>query len=366
MKYLIVSLVLLTQIGFANIGVFSGDGFSLEFQKNNNIALLNEEVIVTPTRGEVLFNGTFDGMDKVKYKCKFTLKNKNKNSIRVRVAFPLNSDQVKLKEQMPKSKMELISFYNFIAQDKYQIFDVKYKKETKSKEYKNLFIWDIDFNPNETKEVYISYSMPISMNVISAGLKLSYNSSYKKDWYVLLQRSIIEYFGYVTKTALTWSDDTKSAFFKINSKHFEEYLKNRPFMEISSQSLVEKTMRKFASWNSPAIFRDIIGFNFEDSNNSLVYRTTKAEDFQKGFIVRYYILNLPRDVYSLESLIESLRLKGFNTKEDIEDLTDILKEFNSIKTNNKNIKTFLENQVWYKKETQFKIPDEVFDYLDNL
>lgn len=360
MRFLILIVFIIGWLD-ANIGVFSGDGFSLEFINNKYIKLVNEEVEVTPIRGDLLFDGTFKGMDKVRYKCRFRLKNSSSSSIRVRVAFPLNSEQVTLQDKNFDSKMELISFYNFIAQDKNQVFDVKFMQNIKNKEYKNLFSWDIGFNPMQSKDIYISYTMPISMNVISSAKK---SKKYQKEWYKILERSIIEYFGYVSKTASTWAGDIEYANFTIKTNNFEKYLNNRPFMEITSKSLLSKTTKKFSSWHSPMVFRVTKGFDFDIKKNNLIYNVHSSRDLKKGFMVKYYILNLPTDIYSVDSLLDSLRTKGFNTKDDYQDLIDILKEFNGVKTGNSNIYKFIKNQVWFHKKSQKTVPIEVLEYLN--
>lgn len=78
---------LFAHVAFANVGVFSGYGHTIELSKSEEIQMVSEEVEIIPGRGRFLFNGGVPGMDRVEYKCKFKLKNLKNKDMTIRVGF---------------------------------------------------------------------------------------------------------------------------------------------------------------------------------------------------------------------------------------------------------------------------------------
>ena len=50
--------------------------------------------------------------------------------------------------------------------------------------------------------------------------------------------------------------------------------------------------------------------------------------------------------------------------EDRKDLADILREFNGVKTGNERIAKFVQNQVWFGKPGEMRIPDSVLEAIE--
>lgn len=367
MKILYITLLLLhlsihTCIG--NVGVFTGFGHSIELSSTESVQMVSEEVTIIPGRGPFLFNGGVPGMDRVEYHCVFVLKNIQDSEVQIQVGFPLNSQFLNPPYDNNQKTRALVSQYNFISQTDEQQYSVRYSPGDKEKKLKNLFLWDMNFEPFESKTLQVTYSMPISMTLASVAHNWE-DSSYEKDWYQALESCMLELFGYVTETGKSWAGSIEKASFKVYVKGFEEYISSRPLLEGVVGEKLFKTKQKFPVWE-PINLRIIEPDQWETDDKGFLIKTFEDYKADKNITFYYYILSLPKTASDAESLVTHLEKNQFSSEEDIQDLTDILREFNGEKTNNKRIKPFLKNQRWYGKKKLEKIPTEIIKYINNI
>ena len=344
----------------ANVGVFTGYGHTIELTGSNDVQMLSEDITIIPGRGRFLFDGGVAGMDRVEYICKFILKNKNIKKVSIRAGFPLNSQFLEPPYDKKNKTSDLVSYYQFIAQEEGKIYNVEFSPGDKDKKLKTLFLWYMHFMPNETKELLVTYSMPISMTLASTAKNWK-ESNYSKGWYQSLKNCMIELFGYVTETGKSWSGPIEKASFRVYVKGFEDYIFNRPFMEGMNKNDREKSFEKDPVWE-PLVFRIVEPDNWDESDKGVLKLTVINYKFEKNLMFYYYITSFPKTKEDAERLISTLS-KGF-TKEDYDDLRDIFMEYNGKKTNNKRIDKFLINQKWYGLKIQNPIPDEVFKIIE--
>jgi len=346
---------------YANAGVFTGTGYSIELTKSESIKMLKEEITIIPGRGRFLFDGGVAGMDRVEYICNFTLKNLTQKAVSIQVGFPLNSQFLSPPYGNAQKTIDLVANYNFIAQEDGKIFTVKYSPGDVKKKLHNLFIWHMDFKPNEEKKIQITYSMPISMTLTSTA-KNWRNSVYQKKWYVRLEGCLLEWFGYVTETGKSWEGSIDTAEFRVLTIGFEKYLAIRPFMEGTTKEERKKALKQFPVIN-PLYFRDFVPSNWDDKEKGILSLSYNKYEANDNLAFKYYILIFPTTIDDTTRLISSLSNEGFN-KEDYEDLRDIFLEYNGDDTGNTRIRKFLENQLWYKKNKQMKVPDKVIKFIE--
>ncbi|MBU1053589.1 MAG: hypothetical protein KKC46_07145 [Proteobacteria bacterium] len=344
-------------LAYANVGVFTGYGQTIELIESNDIQMVSEDITIIPGRGKFLFDGGIAGMDRVEYKCKFILKNRNNKNVSIKAGFPLSTQ---FYGENNKTSI-LLSEYQFIAQEEGKIYNVSYSPFDKEKKLNKIFLWDMEFLPNEEKELLVSYSMPISFTLATTANNRK-ESKYSKKWYNKLEYCALEWFGYVTETGKSWYGPIEKASFRVYLKGFEKYIFNRPFAEGISSKNKEKILKRYSVWE-PLVFRDTEPDVWEKDDKgyiTLLFNNYKPE---KDLIFSYYILFFPKTKDDLERLISRLSYDSF-TKEDYEDLRDIFIEYNGEKTNNERIHEFLINQKWYGKKIQNPIPGEVLNTIE--
>ena len=352
--------MLLPSTALTNVGVFTGYGHTIELSSTESIQMVSEEVTIVPGRGRFLFDGGVTGMDRVEYDCVFTLKNLKNQKIGIQVGFPLNSQFLNPPYNKKKKTSNLVAQYNFISQVEGHQYTVRYVPGDKDRKLKNLFLWDMTFEPSEIKILRVTYSMPISMTLATSALNWK-ESEYNKEWYKGLENCMLEWFGYVTETAKSWAGQVEKATFQVYLEGFESYIYRRPLMEGLNAAKKEKTIEKFPVWR-PVIFRVMEPKGWKKDDNGFWELSYDGYEGENSILFYYYILTLPRTVEDVNRLMSRLSRNGFSN-EDREDLRDILREYNGVKTENKRIRKFLKNQVWYGKEVQQLIPDQVLDAI---
>lgn len=359
---LILAFMVLVPISnvYANAGVFTGYGHSIELTSTKDIQMVSEDVTIIPGRGRFLFDGGVPGMDRVEYDCTFVLKNLTDDKVTIKAGFPLNSQFLNPPYDKKPKTSDLVAKYNFIVQEEKSQYSVRYLPGDKDKKFKNLFLWEMSFAPHETKTLRVTYSMPISMALASTASNVE-SANYDKQWYDSLEGCMLEWFGYITETGRSWSGTIEKATFKVYIRGFEEYLKQRSMTEEMDAEEGQKDQKKFPVL-SPTIFRITEPSKWKYSDNGFLELTLNDYEPDENILFHYYILSIPQTVDDANRLITILSHKGFSA-EDYQDLIDIFNEFNGVKTDNKRIRVFLENQVWYGKEPLQKIPDKVLDTI---
>lgn len=344
---------------FANVGVFTGYGHSIELTSSKQIKMVREEVTIIPGRGRFQFDGGVAGMDRVEYDCKFELKNLSDKKAKIQVGFPLNSQFMNPPYSRDKKVENLVAQYRFLVQEEERIYSLRYASGDKTKKLKNLFLWDLNFEAGETKHIRVSYVMPISMTLASSNKDGMLHED-KQNWTEILESCVLEYFGYVTETGKSWSGTIDEAKFRVYTKGFDDYLLNRPAVEGITEEEKKDYLKKLTAWN-PTVCRIIEPEGWKMSDKGFYELQIKNYKAEKNLSFMYYLLVIPQNVEDARRLIKKANLNSSQCK----DLADIVREFNGEKTGNKNIKKFLSNQVWYGVKPLRKIPKEVISYIEN-
>ena len=97
--------------------------------------------------------------------------------------------------------------------------------------------------------------------------------------------------------------------------------------------------------------------------NGFLKRSHQNFEPAEDLLFRYYVIPFPRAPDEARRLIAQLSPIGMSA-EDRQDLADIFREFNGTKTGNQRIAKFVENQVWFGKPRQEKIPDSVLEAIE--
>lgn len=367
---IILSSVILLIYGdncFANAGTFSGYGHTVELSSTNSIQMVSEEVTIIPYLMEKLPNNDpySAAIGKIEYDCIFHLKNLEDEEQTIQVGFPLNSDSIERGLYKEKEPYEVVSEYDFVAQVEDQKYKVRYVAGDRKNNLRHLFLWDMDFEPGESKMLHVSYSMPASFGLDSTDMSMGL-PDYEKEMFNGLGFCGSEGFGYVTETGKSWAGTIEKATFRVYLEEVEKSILNRPFMKSKKGPRNPVTRKEEPSIpSSPVVFRYIEPDDWVKDDEG--FFTLELENYEpkQNFLFGYsFLFSFQRTLGETCQIIPALLMKNFWTGEDYWDYVDILKEYNGIKTGNKRIQPFLKNQRWYGKEKIQYVPHKVIWTLE--
>ena len=175
---------------------------------------------------------------------------------------------------------------------------------------------------------------------------------------------MLEYFGYVTLTGNSWSGKIEKASFQVYTEGFEEYLKQRPIVEGLKGNDLEQAKKRFPVLH-PVVVRKFSASGWKANGKGFLTLEFKDYTPKENLTFLYYLVSFPKNLNDAQSLAKQFKEKQFK-QEDLQDLIDILKEYNGEKSKNERIQNFIKNQVWYSEETIDKIPLEIITYLQTL
>ena len=207
MKTLIAIVVVLAPgLAYANAGVFEGSGHTVKLIHSENVQMRSEKVMIIPGRGRFLFDGGVGGMDRVQYYCTFVLKNRSPKTVTVQVGFPLTSQFVRHGDWKAEEATELVLKYNFIARDGDKTYHVRFVPRDQDEKLGAIFLWDMTFQGNETRELRVAYEIPMAMALASTA-KSSDPADQRnyKIWFMTVEAAMTEWFEYVTVTGQSWA-----------------------------------------------------------------------------------------------------------------------------------------------------------------
>ena len=360
---LALATVLLAGSSEANVGVFTGTGHTIELAKTEAVQLVSEEVTIIPGRGRFLFDGTVGGLDDVLYICEFQLANLKDEAVSIQAGFPLSSQ---FYDHGTESEDHmLIMRHRFLAMEVGgAVHTPRFVAEDRDGELFSILLWDMAFEPGETKTLHVSYSMPISMTLSGTyGGELEHPDIPRpaKSWYKHFDVCLLEHFGYVTRTGQSWAGSIESATFRVYVEGFERYLAQRPLTEGAQDD-------DGAGWVQllrPPFFRMISPEGWVEQEDGSLVRTIEDYPADEDLRFSYFFPWLPTTVRDLELMLETVFEEG-RSLEDLEDFRDFLLEYNGVETGNERIGPFVKDRIWYGQPKQMLVPAEVLGALDLL
>ena len=228
-RVLLASALLLAMCGevVGNTGVFFGSGQSIQLVKSADVQMVSEDVLITPRCGATATMGSAE------YRCEFVLKNLSSKAVRIQVGFPLNRETHGPPRATSDETDEVFSFH-FIARDANNTYHVRYVGRDQKDHLVDIFLWDMDFAPNEKKTLHVGYIMPMSFaeytTAISETPKIAFNPPKVElpAWQPRIQASVVVGCSYVTETGKSWAGPIEKARFRFIGAEFEEYFRQQP------------------------------------------------------------------------------------------------------------------------------------------
>jgi hypothetical protein len=374
-------LFLLPSLAAANAGIFFGSGHTISLGKSERVQLVSEEVVITPRGGWV------PEADAVEYRCAFTLRNLTDNPVTVQVGFPINSQFIEgPKPQSDVTKMVLD--YHFVAREDEKTYHLRYVAHDREKKFSTLFVWDMTFDPRETKTLHVAYQMPMSRALLETNSDKLTPKALKRHrerpWHVTLETSMVAYFHYVTETGKSWAGDIERATFRVEMAQWEQCLARRPFAAVDGimssrddteedeyDMLPDDVPRHFSSMfhaKAWAVFRHIEPNEGKREDDGAMTWTYQPYEAGKSFGFYYWSLPLPSKADDCDEWVKHV-LGSKPSKSNLAELREIMAGFYGVTPQSTFAKGFLEQQNWYhpkKRLEESKLPENQAAVLQRL
>ncbi len=389
--YLLAFLFLFPTNGFANAGLFGGNGQNIRLESTEKIQMVSEDVDIYLARSEQPVTGgaKWEEIDKAHYKCKFEFKNLTDKEVTVSIGFPLVGDNYALPHYSEKNEdinqTKIISQFSFIAGTTHGTYPIRYVRTDVKKQFTHIFLWDMTFKPNETINLLVSYSMT-GYYGLGMTQKMPYKwgqDRYGFEYLSEFDTAITQIFGYVTATGKSWHGAIEKATFTIHVGEYEKYLEKRGASEIDEDYVYYRQQQAQAPFS--ALYRRITpaGWSEQGEKNKrvVVYRFTDFKP-EMEISIQYAFLLIPKNLNDYRKTVSIIKEKYNKFRTMIiqsnrpnikipaewdmnaeKNVADIILEYYGISTNNAAIKPFLERQVWYPVDSPRKIDAELKENL---
>ena len=406
-KLLTLCLLLLVFIScFGNVGVFGGSGQTPMLEKTADIQMVEEEIIMIPSRGNYPVDTSCRNLDKMDFRCRFILRNLSDKKVVLPVGFPLDVELRYLwDEKRQYNQQAIISFYAFTAGTKDKTFPVRFVPWDKKKKFSQLFLWEMTFEPKEEIELLVNYTMPgyMGLDMTIRNRDWDNRKPYKCDYLDVLTCGSGQAQFYVTETGSSWAGVIEKAVFRYYPYDFEEYLAKRGAWEESGKDRKKRLeMRKkkpedstwlfcpdmpmIRTWN-PAFeqWQPKQGKHKRDRYLELVFQPYKPEK-KDNIRIGYTFVCMPQTAEEFEAycyVIKGKLKRNAEFKEKAKtanpklyekywknrnippygaavrkNIADVILEFYGIARNNPEIADFLADQMWYPVKTPPQIKDD--------
>ena len=242
-KYIILALGLVATNVFANTGVFNGAGSQVMPIKNDAIQLKEEEVnfdIAVPAKHGKKF------YPRASVKAAFQLQNTTNQKQDLQIGFPF------LDTQFFGDNKSVLKNLNFHAKSADKPYKVHMKEGLIDEKldpqhlYRKVFAWQDSFEPNQSKQIDVSYHL--DMSVLSMDIQSK-----------LATRGAAFFLIYITGTAYTWRPPLENAVFKFDLRslpkalklaHRKEAFKETPLIGSSITPLVYVNYELAGQWDN--------------------------------------------------------------------------------------------------------------------
>ena len=406
-KFLTLWLFFLISVScFGNAGVFGGSGQTPTLEKTADIQMVEEEIIMIPSRGNYPVDTSCRNLDKMDFRCRFILRNLSDKKVVLPVGFPLDVELRYLwDEKRQYNQQAIISFYAFTAGTKDKTFPVRFVPWDKKKKFSQLFLWEMTFEPKEEIELLVNYTMPgyTGLDMTIRNRDWDNRKPYKCDYLDVLTGGSGQAQFYVTETGSSWAGVIEKAVFRYYPYDFEEYLAKRGAWEESGKDRkIRLEMRKkkpedstwlfcpdmpmIRTWN-PAFeqWQPKQGKHKRDRYLELVFQPYKPEK-KDNIRIGYTFVCMPQTAEEFEAyccVIKGKLKRNAEFKEKVKtanpklyekywknrnippygaevrkNIADVILEFYGIARNNPEIADFLADQMWYPVKTPPQIKDD--------
>lgn len=282
--------VFFANTSFANTGVFYGSGNQVIPIKNDQIQLVRERVDIKLSVDENSGRFGVPFIPWANVTAKFYLKNTTKDTVSLQMGFPF------LDLQGFGDEKYVLDNLNFKVVSGGTEIKTELKEGLIEKEFdpkglfRKVFAWQNKFDPDESKEVVVSYRM--LMGVASANSVFrDFDEQGRKFRAIDKLFPALSYnFGYITKTAYTWAGSVDEAVFQLDASAF--------YKELEKSNFLAGAEDKFPKFTRPIFWETMYPESAKKDGGvyKWTFKATVPEDGLSVDFIVLYVPSLPKEV----------------------------------------------------------------------
>ena len=294
--------------------------------------------------------------------------------------------------QAPSDGTDKVLSYHFIARDAKNTYHVRYVAADAHGKYEHIFLWQMAFSAGETKTLNVGYTLPMSSAAgttrkISDPQEMLNPPPPAKPWHARLEGCLHVFFYYITETGQSWAGPIERATFRFRNRVFENHLREFPEYvggKPADLPVAAETLNELALLNDLGITTDdgyVLGMKL-----GTAYPDISPEGWRRAYIPEppagkpqpqyepdgiawkfenykpgeplsfsYYVTGFPQSAADCD--VWARQVLGNNpTMADVLELREIMAAFFGIAPHTALVKRFVEQQIWYKRQSKLNEP----------
>lgn len=392
-----------------NAGVFRGSGATVVLDSSEQIQMVEEEIVMTPMRGNWPIDESCRNCDWMRFECSFKLRNLSERVVTVPVGFPISTEAVSVRDSSTLSQADLAARFSFVAGTRDETFPVRFVPYDRERKFSNIFLWKMTFQPGEEVLLKVFYITGGYLGLGSTLRDPTKTVHYRHEYLHSLDYGIGEMQQYITETGGSWAGEIEQARFRIAPFEFEEYLATRGAFEESTGKRKERQTKRSSkkkNWMQMAFESNVpapLVINWQPERSKwrevevnrrryleLTYAPFRPQGKADNLVFQYVFPAVPVTVQQFEMLLGCVREEWARkrqralernaaareksrqenpeaavpdngepfsvppdfTVQDEKNLADAVLEFYGIRRTNPEIQDFLDAQIWYPAETR--------------
>lgn len=329
-----------------NIGFFGNPGHPTDvLSKSEHVQLSSLEVTILPTLGP---NAE---ADQVMYRCRFVLRNLSPRATTIQVGFPLDGGQ---HNGGTLDETEQVLLYHFIARDGDKTYHVRYIYQDAPARYRELMLWDMSFSARESRELHVSYILPMSLAVASTVKEGSERIEeavfeYGRTWYMVLEQCLFAQLTYPADAGKSWKGSIEDATYRIFTAGMQYWMSRRSHVFLAAKDppkgssapqqlyLMKPGLTYLHASSTDWRFDPESGFMISNHHN-----------YKPAAPIRVCWIGtaLPPEARYCKPLVHQLIGKSLSA-EEVGELSEIVAAYYGITPESDSVRAFVERQVWY-------------------
>lgn len=381
MSRCLACLMLLTVVRLASAqGVYCGAGITIEIHGDAKVQVLEEQVLIRPSRGRKAFDGSIEGLDVTRFRARYRLKLLEPEAADVRVRL-LSNAQLSVDpgcvlvqgEQRTPARLSAHGSVDYLKDDPL-LWDVY-----------GFCDWQLALAEHSVTSIGVEYGLPISVSEWWTMMDIATMCSDPpegideggwpfglEDWPPGQQAAshcLLEFFDYVLRPDGIPGGKVNRAEVRVELNEFEKYLLDRGLWFDSDDEDAKQTF----PCETPCIFRRLAPDGWKPREKGIVWEFPDGYDQGRHLWVVYYLANIPVVKGDLQPWIQAV-LGSRPNPSGLLFLRDVIGALLGTEPRRDEARTFLERQLWYGADAVLEGPlliepeqiRETLEVLDGL
>jgi hypothetical protein len=344
----------------ANTGYFDGDGKTVWLSGTADVKLVSEAVEIDVHPGVAFYN------------CRFEMRNLTDETVTLQAGFPLTGFHYEgpghgsaYPCDVPEPDI-VASRFGFVAREADVTYHVRYARHDRDRKFEHLFLWDMRFEPRQTRQLHVSYRIGASGALgdssradAAAGAEAQASLSA-----LVSSAALVHSYGYITETGASWSGTIDRAEFRLDISHADQVIRSvlgnglsfagaLDFARAAPDSLGPKHVDFRVSpegWQATAGDAAVPGSADDAERDHPLQYTWHFAPFEPGpvFLAVWMDTQLPATVAGVHEFARRLESSPSDRGESLRVLRAQLMAWHGITPKSPVLRAFVEQRAWFR------------------